>query len=73
MRADNSLEGQSTEQLVRYMMQERGFEEQAARVAVSIFPARVLAQLRKEKPSGMPTVGQLRAASDEEWEEKSSQ
>lgn len=63
----------STELLVRYMVQERGFEEEAARVVVSIYPARVLAKLHREKPSGMPTVGQLRAASDEEWEEKSRQ
>lgn len=73
LHADHSVEGKSTELLVRYMMQERGFEEEAARVAVSIYPAHVLAKLHREKPSGMPTVGPLRAASDEEWEEKSRQ
>lgn len=72
LRADHSLEGKSTEQLVRYMMEERGFKEGAAKVAVSTYPARVLAKLHRETPNGMPTVGQLRAVSDEEWEEKST-
>lgn len=71
LRADNSLEGRSTEQLVQYMMEERGFKKAAARLAVSVYPARVLAKLHRQAPNGMPTVGQLRAASDEEWEEKS--
>lgn len=71
LRSDNSLEGRSTEQLVRYMMEERGFKNTAARLAVSVYPARVLAKLHRQAPNGMPTVGQLRAASDEEWEEKS--
>lgn len=71
LRADRSLEVKSTEQLVQYMMQERGWEEAAAREAISIYPARVLAKLHRKTLNGMPTVGQLRIVSDEEWEEKS--
>lgn len=47
LHADHSLEGKSTELLVRYMVQERDFEEEAARGAVSIYPARVLAKLHR--------------------------
>lgn len=65
---DPSLEGKSPEELVRYMVESRGFGEAAARSLVATYPPRLLSTLYKELPEGIPSIGQRRALADEEWD-----
>jgi hypothetical protein len=68
--ADPSLEAKSPEELVRYIMEDRGFEEAAARLWVAMCPPQELSKVHKKYPSGLPTIGQIRALSEQELDEE---
>lgn len=66
--SDLSLEEKSPEGLVRYIMEDRGFEERGVRSLIALYPRQVLSKVYREFLKGLQTIGQRRALAGEGWD-----